>query len=233
VALVALGALLQRARIRRLKEREGHLAALMEARTNELTMANTALAERARDLEGLTTRLERQSRIDGLTGVQNRGSFDVALEEEWRRATRLKSTLSLILLDIDFFKQFNDRYGHPAGDECLKRVAALMGGALQRVSDLLARYGGEEFAVLLPATSPEGAAALAERIRLGVEGLRVPHEDSPHGRVLTVSLGVATVVPGAGSTAADFVFGADAALYQAKRDGRNATRVWAGAGGPA
>jgi diguanylate cyclase (GGDEF)-like protein len=227
--LVAAGGLLQRTRqrfrSRRHREREAELAALVEARTNELRVANQALAERAGELESLTTRLEQQSRIDGLTGVQNRRSFDLGFEEEWRRAVRSGSPLSLILLDIDFFKQYNDRYGHPSGDECLKRVASFVGDALQRVSDMVARYGGEEFALILPATPEEGAAILAERIRAGVESLGLPHETSPLGGVVTVSLGVATTRPSAAATPAAFLESADAALYQAKHDGRNAIRI--------
>jgi diguanylate cyclase (GGDEF)-like protein len=228
--LVALlGAFLQRARqrarFRRLQERERELTALVETRTNELRLAKEALEERARDLLALNAQLEQISKFDSMTGVHNRRSFDSALEDEWRRAVRLGMPLSLMLLDLDLFKEFNDLYGHPAGDECLRRVASLVKDSLQRVSDLVARYGGEEFVVILPNTWLAGASELAERIRAGVQDLAIRHEAAAERGVVTVSLGVACMVPTPGSSPSALVEAADAALYGAKRDGRNRVRT--------
>jgi diguanylate cyclase (GGDEF)-like protein len=229
-ALVALlGAGLQRvrqrARFRRLQERERELTRLVETRTNELRLAKEALEERARDLTVLNAQLEQISKFDSLTGVHNRRSFDVAIEEEWRRAVRLGNPLSLLLLDLDRFKEFNDLYGHPAGDECLRRVAGLLRESIQRVSDLVARYGGEEFVVILPNTWLAGATELAERIRSGVQQLAIRHEAAAERDVVTVSLGVACMVPTPASGPSALVEAADAALYRAKRDGRNRVRT--------
>jgi len=215
----------QRARFRRLQERERELTTLVETRTNELRLAKEALEERARDLLVVNTQLERISKFDSMTGVHNRRSFDGAIEEEWRRAVRLGNPLSLMLLDLDLFKEFNDLYGHPAGDECLRRVATLLKESLQRVSDLVARYGGEEFVVILPNTWLAGATEMAERIRAGVQDLAITHEAAAERGVVTVSLGVACMVPTPTSSPSALVEAADAALYRAKRDGRNRVRT--------
>jgi diguanylate cyclase (GGDEF)-like protein len=215
----------QRTRFRRLQERERELTTLVETRTNELRLAKEALEDRARDLLAVNTQLERISRFDSLTGVHNRRSFDQGLEEEWRRALRLGNPLSLMLLDLDRFKEFNDLYGHPRGDECLRQVAGLLKESLQRVSDLVARYGGEEFVVILPNTWLAGAGELAERIRAGVQALAISHEGAAERGVVTVSLGVACMVPTPASSATALVEAADAALYRAKREGRNRVRT--------
>ncbi len=214
----------QRARFRRLKDRERELTTLVETRTNELRLAKEALEERARDLTAANAQLEQISKFDSLTGVHNRRSFDAAIEDEWRRAVRLGTPLSLMILDLDRFKGFNDLYGHPAGDECLRRVAQLLRDSLQRVSDLVARYGGEEFVVILPNTWLAGAADLAERIRAGVQGLAITHAAGTEGAVVTVSLGIACMVPTPGSGSGTLIEAADAALYRAKREGRNRVR---------
>lgn len=164
---------------------------------------------------GDLTRVTRAAEIDALTGVANRGSFDTRLAVELRRAVDLGLPLSLILLDIDYFKTINDTYGHQAGDEVLRRMGALLQDRLRR-SDFGARYGGEEFAVLLPDTDGPGALLLAERLREAVSELRISTED---GEVTpTASFGVASFPQQAGS---DLVAAADAALYEAKRSGRN------------
>ncbi|MBD0272300.1 MAG: diguanylate cyclase [Acetobacteraceae bacterium] len=160
------------------------------------------------------------SAIDGLTGLANRRRFDTALAAEWGRAGRERRPLSLLLLDADCFKAFNDMYGHPAGDEVLKTIASCIRASLRRPADLAARYGGEEFAVLLPETGPQGAMLVAGRIRREVEARRVPHAGAARGFV-SVSLGVASVVPRDWDPAASLVQRADAALYEAKRLGRN------------
>jgi diguanylate cyclase (GGDEF)-like protein len=213
----------QRARFHRLQERELELTTLVETRTNELRLAKEALEERARALTAVNAQLEQISKFDSLTGVHNRRSFDAAIEGEWRRAVRLGTPLSLMVLDLDRFKDFNDLYGHPAGDECLRQVAHLLRDSLQRVSDLVARYGGEEFVVVLPNTWLAGAADLAERIRSGVQGLAITHGATERG-VVTVSLGVACMVPTPASGPSTLVEAADAALYRAKREGRNRVR---------
>lgn len=158
---------------------------------------------------------------DGLTGLANRRHLERNLELEWRRAARQRSSISLIMLDIDHFKSFNDHYGHVAGDHCIGAVAKAIGQCVRRPSDLAARYGGEEFVILLPDTEAGGAYVLAESLRLAVQALAIEHSENPAG-VVTISLGVYTCVP----TSSDFqtlLTQADSALYMAKRGGRNQT----------
>ncbi len=174
----------------------------------------TAQKEAQDELQRLATR-------DGLTSVANRRAFDSTLDTEWRRASRESRALSLLMIDVDYFKRFNDTYGHQGGDDCLRRVAAAMSGVIKRASDSLARYGGEEFAILLPATEPEGALLLAERIRAAVEAIALPHAGSDIARHVTVSIGVASMRSTEGSLPAQLVAAADAALYRAKHEGRN------------
>ncbi|ETD39287.1 diguanylate cyclase [Pseudomonas chlororaphis subsp. aurantiaca PB-St2] len=158
---------------------------------------------------------------DGLTGLANRRHLERNLELEWRRAARQRSSISLIMLDIDHFKRFNDRYGHVAGDHCICAVSRAISQHVRRPSDLAVRYGGEEFAILLPDTEPGGAYVLAESIRLAVQELVIEHVDNPGG-VVTISLGVYTCVP-ASSDFKSLLTQADSALYMAKRAGRNQT----------
>ena len=177
-----------------------------------------------RELEAATTELARLATSDGLTGLANRRCFDERLEQEWKRAARDEVPLSLLLLDVDHFKRFNDEYGHLAGDACLRRVAEVVGGMPRRPGDLAARYGGEELVVLLPGTGQLGAGLLAERLRVAIEGLGVAHAGNPEGGgLVTVSIGAATLLPaGQGLGTGDaLVAQADAALYEAKRAGRN------------
>ncbi len=165
-------------------------------------------------------RLARMSREDALTGIANRRSFDETLTHEWRRSARASSPLALVMVDVDFFKQYNDRYGHGAGDACLQRVADVLASAIRRPSDLAARYGGEEFAALLADTPLEGALRIAEIVRTGVDRLAIPHEAAPAGRV-TVSCGVGVVVPQAHMQPGELIATADRKLYAAKAEGRN------------
>jgi diguanylate cyclase (GGDEF)-like protein len=165
--------------------------------------------------------LERQTRLDGLTGVANRRHFDETLDVEWRRAVRSGEPLSLVLVDIDCFKAYNDVCGHLQGDDCLRRVAAVLQGSLQRAGDLVARYGGEEFALVLPHLTEEAAATVAETLRSRVEDLAVPHRRSSVAPIVTISAGVATVVPRQGLGSAELIASADRALYLAKHGGRN------------
>lgn len=185
------------------------------------------ISERKRNEEELL-RLQRElealSYKDGLTGLANRRMLDMVLEREWASARRNMRPISLILLDIDFFKQYNDYYGHLAGDECLKRVAQLLQGA-SRSQDLVARYGGEEFVVVLPETDLAAAAAAAERYRELVLDEMIEHERSGIGLHLTISQGVGTIVPGESDTAADFIAAVDKLLYRSKQGGRNRVTV--------
>ena len=164
--------------------------------------------------------LHRVSMTDGLTGIPNRRVFDELLVREWRRCARLQKPISVVMLDVDYFKKFNDRYGHQAGDECLKAAAKVISSAVPRASDLAARYGGEEFVLILSETDAEGARAVANRIREQVAGLKVVNEDSPHHYV-TLSCGISTVVPRDDKPVEKLVKSADNALYLAKKQGRN------------
>jgi diguanylate cyclase (GGDEF)-like protein len=187
--------------------------------------ANRELTEARRQLEEKNAQLERQSTIDTLTSIPNRRRFDETLAHEWRRGSRESSPLSIALCDIDFFKGYNDTYGHQAGDECLARVARALVDTFRRPGDLVARYGGEEFVAVLPATGEKGAAALAERMRERVESLGIPHRSSPISSSVTISIGTATTVPGPAMKPEELVQLADAALYRAKRQGRNRIEV--------
>ena len=133
--------------------------------------------------------------IDGLTGVSNRRAFDRRLEVEWNRSCRNSTPLSLIMLDIDYYKKYNDTYGHQGGDDCLKQVASVIDATLGRSTDLLCRYGGEEFCVILPETDKEGAKTVGEKIRVAIESLKIPHIGSEINSSLTISVGTATTVP--------------------------------------
>mgnify|MGYP005846382459 CR=1 FL=1 len=166
-------------------------------------------------------KLKSLSTLDGLTGIANRRYFEEYLERELRHATRNAEPISLIICDIDFFKLYNDNYGHINGDECLKKVAATIKNTIKRPGDLVARYGGEEFAVVLPETNLEGAAVVAETLRANVEAKRIKHEKSEISDFITISLGVASVVPSPDFSPSTLVALADQALYQAKKEGRN------------
>lgn len=163
--------------------------------------------------------LEQLATRDGLTGLANRRCFDDTLHAEWARAMRQKQPLSLLMVDVDNFKAYNDANGHLGGDECLKRIASAVSSEM-RANDLVARYGGEEFAVILPNQSLKGAAIVAERIRCRVERLQVPNRNAVAGHV-TVSIGAATAIASPDTTASQLVAIADAALYRAKHMGRN------------
>lgn len=209
---VALAILLAaRARTRAHQRREQALEELVGARTRQLQRANELLVD--------------LSYVDALTSLPNRRRFDDLFAEEWRRSLRAGSPLSLVLLDIDSFKGYNDAYGHLVGDDCLKSVALCLADGLVRSGDAIARYGGEEFAVILPATEVAGALLVAEHLRRRVERLDVPSIASKVGRVLTVSCGVATTIPGVDEDPAELFRRADEALYRAKRAGGNATQT--------
>jgi diguanylate cyclase (GGDEF)-like protein len=184
--------------------------AVLRARVN-----NHAELKHSRDA------LAQLARMDGLTGLPNRRTFDDTLDREWRRLARTNSHLSLIMFDVDHFKLYNDTYGHGGGDRCLRQVAESAVRALQRPADMIARYGGEEFVAILPDTGAAGAAAVAEAIRANVAALGIAHEKSPTADHLTVSVGLATVVPKLDQPATLLIAEADKALYSAKAGGRN------------
>ncbi len=165
--------------------------------------------------------LQRLMNSDGLTGLSNRRHFDEYLELEWRRAIREQSQLSMLMIDVDYFKPYNDNFGHLEGDEALRQVAKAIRNSCSRPSDLPARYGGEEFAMVLPNTSPGGARLLAEKLRQSVAGMNIPHIAPVPGSSLTVSIGVATMTPQVGMQSRQLILDADKGLYQAKNNGRN------------
>lgn len=172
-------------------------------------------------LRELNSKLEHLSSIDVLTGILNRRSFEEKITAEWKRAIRSKTMISLIMIDIDHFKEFNDYYGHQAGDRCLEKVAKAIVSSIQRPADLVARYGGEEFVVVLPESDRDGAVFVAERIRNEVESLAIRHEHSSVSPYVTVSLGTATLFPQGQNSVEELIYRADRALFQAKYLGRN------------
>ena len=212
----------------------------LRARTAQLETANAALGEAKTAAEALSASLEVKVRertealetanrqlteltvTDALTGLANRRHFDLALVEEWARAQRSGQPLALLMVDVDFFKPYNDHYGHQAGDDCLRRVAHFLRGAARRAGDLVARYGGEEFAVVAADTDLAAALSLAEAMRATVAAAAIPHAVTPvAGGTATVSIGVAVTVPKFGETPERLLLRADAALYLAKSQGRN------------
>ena len=165
--------------------------------------------------------LVRLARTDGLTGLYNRRTFDDMLRREWRRLARTGEPLSVIMIDVDHFKLYNDTYGHGGGDTCLQRIARAAEGALQRPADVIARYGGEEFIALLPETRLDGALAVAEAIRSAVASLEIPHSSSKTATYVTLSLGAACAIPHADKDPSTILELADQQLYAAKAEGRN------------
>lgn len=184
------------------------------------------LAEREAQLRATNEKLETLAQRDGLTGLANRRLFDARLDAAWQVSVMLKSPLSLIMIDIDHFKLFNDRYGHLEGDACLRSVANVFLSSARNDGDLAARYGGEEFALLLPGVSSDQASKIAERVREAVEQLAIANQDAPLGRA-TISVGVASVEDCGGADADDLIKAADAALYLAKVHGRNRVATYA------
>lgn len=180
-----------------------------------------------RKLNEANRELSRLSSLDGLTGIPNRRIFDDVLLREWRRAERRAAPLSVLLIDIDHFKEFNDHYGHQAGDDCLRRVAAALAASLRRPSDLAARYGGEEFGIVLAETDAQGAQSVARLALESVRALKIAHKGSRTEAVVTISIGVATAAPQRGDDAGwqTLLAAADAALYDAKHGGRNRVAV--------
>lgn len=172
-----------------------------------------------------TDLLEELSHVDGLTHIANRRHFNEVLDKEARRILRLSQPISLIMLDIDFFKPFNDNYGHGLGDECLTQVAKALRSVIKRPGDLLARYGGEEFAVILPETPEQGAYKVGEDLRAAVEAMRFTHQYSEVADHVTISVGVASNEHDQGECMQTLLQRADQALYQAKKAGRNQVKI--------
>jgi len=184
------------------------------------TLLQSRYMHAQQDLQAARDKMEAMSLTDSLTGIANRRSFDRTLEVEWRRSVRRKSPLSLLMIDVDFFKNLNDKYGHPYGDACLIEIAQALQTALPRSADLLARYGGEEFGIILSATDARGAETVAFRVREFVRALHLKNE-TPIGLFVTISIGVATYEFPHEGTSADLIQSADEALYRAKRHGRD------------
>lgn len=189
-----------------LKVKEFINVKLIETQKEELTQSNNML--------------RRLSYLDALTSVPNRRYFDEYFSREWSRALRDRRPLSLLMVDIDQFKLYNDTYGHQAGDQCLAQVAAALSGALRRTGDFVARYGGEEFTVILPGAGQAGAGQVADRMRRAVAGLNILHPGGSSGR-LTISIGMATIIPSEQDRIEQLIANADAGLYRAKREGGN------------
>jgi diguanylate cyclase (GGDEF)-like protein/PAS domain S-box-containing protein len=186
----------------------------------------TERKEAEKMLKEANERLERLSTRDGLTQIANRRSFDQMLDKEWSRLCRSREPLSMIMCDVDFFKLFNDTYGHQGGDDCLKTVAKALETVCRRGGDFVARYGGEEFVIILPATFEKGALRVAEKIRRHLEKLAISHPRSQVASHVTLSMGVATLVPSERVSPQQLVKWADQALYRAKASGRNRVATW-------
>lgn len=195
--------------------------AQLQAEILERKQAEKALQKTKQALEIANRKLHRLAMLDGLTRIANRRRFDEYFQKEWLRARRENTFLSLILCDIDFFKLYNDTYGHQQGDDCLKRVAQAMNGVLKRPGDLVARYGGEEFAVVLPNTDLAGAVRVARLIQQEVSSLNIRHEKSSVKNSVTLSLGVACTRPAKMDSMDSLLTAADESLYNAKESGRN------------
>lgn len=190
----------------------------------ELTSKHQKVLEVQSELQSANAELKRLSEHDPLTSLSNRLALEKKLEQAWEILCRTGDPLTVMLADIDHFKLYNDRYGHQAGDESLKRVADVLAGAMHRKSDMAARYGGEEFLLVLPGTSVDAAMDIAASIREQVIATNIEHDCSPVARCLTISIGIASVVPRNDLTMEDLVSAADKALYTVKRSGRNNCR---------
>jgi len=207
-----------RLRLNQSKRREAQNTGLLRERLHLLERHTALLEQENQDLRRL-------SYLDGLTGIANRRHFEEALDLEWRRACRAGTALSLVMIDTDFFKPFNDAYGHQQGDDCLIRIAQTLRNGLNRPGDMAARYGGDEFMLLIPGSDAQGVAELAEVIRARVAAMAILHEGSPTDRVVTISLGAVTSYPTRGFSSGNLIEAADEALYRAKEDGRNQVAI--------
>lgn len=196
----------------------------LRLREQDLVATNLSLQRSLTEIDALQVQLREQASRDPLTRLYNRGYLDIMLDRELARCKREGEPLSVAMIDVDHFKDYNDHYGHQAGDECLKSVAHVLQENARRASDLVARYGGEEFLLILPNTDADAAQQLAETVRRGIESLAMPHPQSPPGR-LTISLGVATMTSLSDKTVEGLLRAADEALYRAKGNGRNQVQL--------
>lgn len=246
IVLIMLNVLLQAVILRPLQQLTSHAARLRheEDYTRRLDLRRDdevgvladsfdnmvqTIRERTEELKRANEQLTLLSMRDGLTGIPNRRMFDGRLKQEWRRAMRDKSPISIILGDVDFFKNYNDAHGHLQGDQCLIAVAAVLQEQMQRPADLVARFGGEEFAVILADTDAEGARHVAESLRQAVLELHLEHGLSEAAPFVTMSFGVASIIPepqDGDSGMAELLRRADLAMYEAKRHGRDRVVVW-------
>ena len=206
--------------VQKLQQREQELSNFNQKLANEVLTRTYELKKQNKELQHLL----KISNTDSLTGIPNRYCWETVLKRDWKKSTRTSQSISLIMIDIDFFKLFNDTYGHLQGDICLKKVGQEIKKNLRRSTDLVARYGGEEFVVLLPNTDKSGAMFVAESIRIEVNGLKIIHGASIVDKYITISLGVTTTIPTISSHSNEFISKADQALYSAKKEGRNCVR---------
>ncbi len=184
------------------------------------------LKDTNRELEGAYERIMSLSNTDELTTVPNRRALDMTLKKEWGRALRANQPMSFIMVDIDYFKDYNDFFGHQEGDKCLKRIAMSIQELVKRPGDVFARYGGEEFCLILPDTDIKGASALAERVKEKVLNLKIPAANKSVSEYVTISLGVSCIIPAGKTIPEDLIYAADKALYFAKNHGRNRVESW-------
>jgi diguanylate cyclase (GGDEF)-like protein len=198
---------------------------ILRQRVRNLVRQSYLIKNQLSELQQANQNLKLLANIDSLTKLSNRRDFDRYIEQEWERMKRSRSPLSLIMCDVDFFKNYNDKYLHPNGDKCLIKVAMAMRNTVRRSGDLVARYGGEEFAVILPNTDALGAVSVAEKIRLAVKDLQITHESSAIAPYVTVSVGVSTIIPTHESEFQTLIDTADRALYQAKSQGRDRVKM--------
>lgn len=192
-----------------------------KAREKDLLKMTALLEESNRKLQSAVGKLKELATVDGLTGVANRRYFDAFIHREWKVAARNRSSVAIFIADIDFFKSYNDIYGHQKGDECLRDFATALKSTIRRPADFIARYGGEEFIAVLPETDEAGARVMGQRMKESVEQLKMTHSGSQVSDYLTFSMGIACTVPDVGSNSECLIACADKALYQAKREGRN------------
>ena len=210
----------------KLTEINNHLDDLVFQRTRELTASNEKVEQQNFELELINQELQKISLRDPLTELWNRRKYDETIQLEWRRCMRYKRPISLLFIDVDYFKNYNDQYGHVAGDECLIKIGETLRTALSRPTDMVVRYGGEEFIVLLSETGRQEAIHIADMLLQKINELDIPHFGSVVKDRVTVSIGVSCLIPDASSNHEELVKIADTALYHAKTNGRNQVQVF-------
>ena len=194
---------------------------VVRQRVKNLIRQSQLIKNQLNELQQANQHLKLLANLDSLTQLSNRRGFDDYIQKEWERMQRIKAPLSLIMCDVDFFKNYNDRYLHPNGDKCLIKVAVAMRKTVRRSGDLVARYGGEEFAIVLPNTNVLGATSVAENVRTAIKNLQIAHEDSSVCPYVTISVGVSTIIPSQSNDFQALIHATDRALYQSKSQGRD------------